>query len=226
MKIKPDIVVGGFAGRPKNSHLVMYVRGGEVLARAHVTPRNPNTTDQQASRGMQTAAARHWGTLTMAQFAAWDKYARRHFRGAKLTGYLLFRQVQYMRLAMGLPLCANAPTSPPPPAPLKATVMAPTDPAQFDIQITHSQRRITDYRLRVDITPATPSRGRKPRATDFRMIRHVGPESFLPLQASKTIVTIPGARYRIPAGARFGLRLTILNPDGVPGPTLTLDLIR
>ena len=78
-----------------------------------------------------------------------------------------------------------------------------------------------------------PSPGRKPRPAELRMIRHTGPDSFLPLQptgrrraVAGALYTIPSARFAIPTGARYGLRITILTHDAVPGPPFTADLIR
>ncbi|MBX7247105.1 MAG: hypothetical protein K1X53_16530 [Candidatus Sumerlaeaceae bacterium] len=226
MKIRTEPLVTGISGHLGSGTVVTYVRRGQVVARARTKPRNPRTSDQVTSRGMHKAAAQHWGTLAPPQFAAWKAYAARHFAADQRGAFLVYCQVQYARQAMGLPLGTDAPTAGPPPAPLAITVLPSANPADFRFRITHRRARVARFRVRFDLTPAMPSPGRTPRKNELRMIRHVGPDSFLPLQPTNSIYTIKGARFSIPPGARFGVRVTIVNPDGVPGPPLVADLFR
>lgn len=226
MKVKTSSPITGLAGHTKGSYLVSYERNGQIVARAWTKTPNPKAPDQLRARAFQAAAARHWGSITAADRAAWETHARKNYRRENLSGYLLFRRIQYLRQAMGLGLAAHPPTLPPPPAP-RAIIQEPaTDPAEFRFRIGHTISAVAGYTVRFDLTPAMPSPGRTPRQNEFRMIRHVAPESFLPLQPTGQLYTIPNARFRITPGQRYALKATILTPEAVPGRTRIEDFIR
>jgi hypothetical protein len=132
------------SGHLPDFSVTTFVRGRKVFARGHTKPKNPRTPDQLATRAFQTAANLHLRTVTPTQFAAWDAYARKHYRGTGLTGYLLFLRVQFLRQCMGLPLSADAPRVAPPPAAVAITQVGKGNGSGCPSQLPPCARRPPD----------------------------------------------------------------------------------
>lgn len=226
MKVDTHFPFTGLTGHVKDGGLTFYMRNGTLIARAIGTQKRKRTEDQLIAQDFHTKAGRYYRELTPPQVAAWDAYARVHHPGTKLTGQLVFLQVQFLRQCLGLSLSADAPSLGPPPGAIAVIAQGCQNSCEFCYGIRHGIQEPAGHFVRFDITKAMPSVARTPRATELRMIRHTGPDSFLPLERTGALYTIENARFAIPTGSRYGLRVTLITPEGVPGPAFTADLIR
>ncbi|MCX7625348.1 MAG: hypothetical protein N2Z21_03965, partial [Candidatus Sumerlaeaceae bacterium] len=64
------------------------------------------------------------------------------------------------------------------------------------------------------------------RSIEYRMIRHVGPESFFALLSPAGIYVIQSARFSVDHGQRFGARARIVSIEGVPSRPIEGDFLK
>ena len=90
--------------------LVVYFKGRcGYVARDHVPPANPRTSQQQAHRRKVRAVSDRWGTLSPEQQAAWRAavankyYVTKTGRRRRCSGYQFFRILNIRRADLGLP---------------------------------------------------------------------------------------------------------------------------
>lgn len=230
MQVLTGAPVTGLIGHSAGSPYTMSMRGRLCIARAFVSPANPQTADQVAVRSHLTAATRNWDTLSAAQRTAWDAYAAAHYpstAGKKpITGLALYVKVQSYRLAQGLALSSDAPTTEPPVAPSALTAGAATSDTEYVFTLTHDLSSVVGMKVLWEITAETASVARKPRDPDLRMIKHVAPDSFVAAAASGMATTIAGGRFAVGDGKRYGVRARFVSAEGVPGLAVKGDFIR
>jgi hypothetical protein len=229
MKIETSFPISSVSGRVGESDVVIVKRGNKCYARRYAPPRNPQSKDQVTVRRFLATATKTWGTLTPRQREGWERYATEFSQssvGGQLSAYNMFSKVQYYRQALGRPLLLDPPALPPPPAPAAIRIRPAGAPDEFRFQIDHAVVERSQYVVGFEITPAMPSPGRKPRSIEFRMIRHVGPESFLALLAPGATYVFSGARFPVDNGQRFGARARIVSVEGVPSRPVEGDFIK
>lgn len=222
MRVSTFYPVSGYRGRIGKSPMVYFMRGSDCFARAYVRPRDPKSARQVESRARMAELSRAWSTLSAARRLEWESYGRRWFPGQRSHGQNTFIKVSAFR-----PETHNeAPLQPPPPAITGATEEVSGAPDAFAFRIIHPVKDCTAWRVLVRTTPASPTLARAPRERDFRWVCGHGVASLAQLPASGGVLRISGALQPVPAGARYGVRLRLVSPEGVPGPEIALDLIR
>lgn len=229
MKIETSFPIAAVSGRVGESDVVIVKRGNKCYARRYAAPRNPQSRDQVAVRKFLANATKAWGALTPRQREGWEKYAELYsesIAGEKLSAYNMFSKIQYYRQALGHPLLLDPPTLPPPPAPTEIRLRPAGAPDEFRFQLEHSVIERAQYVVGFEITPPMPSPGRKPRSIEYRMIRHVGPESFFALLSPAGTYLIQGARFSVDQGQRFGVRARIISVEGVPSRPVEGDFLK
>ncbi len=229
MKIETSFPIASVSGRVGDSDVVIVKRGNKCYARRYTPPKNPQSQDQVTVRKFLATATKTWGTLTAKQRAMWEDFAQAYsetITGEQLTAYNMFSKIQYYRQALGQSLLLDPPSSPPPPAPTALKIRPAAAPNEFRFQIEHGIVERAHYVVGFEITPPMPSLGRKPRSIEFRMIRHVGPHSFLSLLAPSGIYVFSGARFSVEHGQRFGARARIVSIEGVPSRPIEGDFIK
>ncbi|MGB9691928.1 MAG: hypothetical protein ACPL7D_07140 [Candidatus Sumerlaeaceae bacterium] len=229
MKIKTSFPIAAVSGRMGDSDLVIVKRGDKCYARRYAAPKNPQSKDQVAVRRFLSNATKTWGSLTPIQREGWEKYAKEFSEaivGEILSAYNMFSKVQYYRQALGQPLLLDPPTLPPPLPPHGIKLRPAGAPDEFRFQLEHGIVERAHYVVGFEITPAMPSPGRKPRNIEFRMIRHVGPESFFALLAPTGTYIISGARFAVDHAQRFGVRARIVSFEGVPSRPVAGDFLK
>jgi hypothetical protein len=143
-----------------------------------------------------------------------------------MNGYNLYTKVQYYRQALEIGLMGDAPSQAPPRKPLALYQRIAADESEFRFQLDHRETKVAAGRVLFEITGPMPSPGRKPRPCDLRMIRDIGPKSFLPLAAKEDIYVIANARFQIGEGKRYGVRARILTGEGVPSLPVSGDFFK
>lgn len=233
MKIELASPVASMSGHTSNSQYVLVKRGKITYARAYSPPSNPQSRDQVLARKFLVTATKSWGSLSQLQRDSWDRYAAAHYMEEGPTGglfpksgYNVYSKVQYYRQAMDLGLMFDAPRHAPPAAPKQVLQEVAAEEAEFRFRLLHDQPEVVGSNVLFEITPAMPSPGRKPRHIELRMVRNVGPKSFLPLLLVEESYVIIGAQFSVAAAKRYGVRARIVSPDGVPSLPVSGDFIK
>ncbi|MBI5153705.1 hypothetical protein HZA57_00575 [Candidatus Poribacteria bacterium] len=68
----------------------------------------------------------------------------------------------------------------------------------------------------MELTPPLTSPARQPAPNDYRAAAGLSAVSCPPLLANALAYQIDGIRYPLDAGLRYGIRATIINPQGIP----------
>jgi hypothetical protein len=229
MKIETSFPIASVSGRVGESDVVIVKRGNKCYARRYAAPRNPQTKDQVTVRRFLANATKSWGALTPRQRQGWEEYAEKFsemIAGEKLSAYNMFSKIQYYRQALGYGLLVDPPVLPPPPSPTAIKLRPAGAPDEFRFQIEHQVVERSQYVVGFEITPPMPSPGRKPRSIEYRLIRHVGPDSFFALLAPSGTYVIKGARFSVDNGQRFGVRARIISVEGVPSRYVEGDFLK
>jgi hypothetical protein len=232
LKIELMSPVASMSGHTSNSQYVLVKRGKITYARAYSPPSNPQSRDQVLARKFLVTATKSWGSLTSAQRESWDRYASAHYVEEGPTGifpksgYNVYSKVQYYRQAMDLGLMFDAPRQAPPAAPRQVLQEVAAGEAEFRFRLLHDEPDVVGFHVLFEITPAMPSPGRKPRHIELRMVRNVGPNSFLPLLLLEESYVIVGAQFAVAAAKRYGVRARIITPDGVPSLPVSGDFLK
>lgn len=219
--------VGGRVGK----YSVYYRRFGKQLARRHTIPTDPRTDRQMLQRQWLSEVSREWHQLSAAQRQDWHDYTMRHWpdpndaNALAHSGKSLFTSVQLQRLAWGATISHAAPQQPPPGS--VYTLEGVPGPAQsFSFRVDHSQTDPAGCRLLLEMTPACTKLTNKPLEQWLTRAGATDPESFFLLDASGATYMLSNPRYQVLSGQRFGVRVTLLNADGVRGNSQRYDLIR
>jgi hypothetical protein len=102
----------------KRGVVVCYKSPYGQVSRQYVVPRDPHTEDQMVRRAAFGRARFLWRTLTQEQRLAWvrladGRYTRtRLLQSGRLSGYLLFVQINCNLAAIGLPMVMDPPAEP------------------------------------------------------------------------------------------------------------------
>jgi hypothetical protein len=177
---------------------VVYVNGryGQVV-RQYVTPRNPQTPDQQNNRSNFGTVARRWRALDPAQRTAWclasaDSYTvSRTGQRVALNGYNYFVRVNAARAHLGLSQFDLPPAVP---------SFSPNPVAE--LSITDTGGTLT-MKLRVPGQPGqyTLVQGAAPVSTGVRCVQHFPLLGLLPAPVDgwSDITALYVARYGVPS---------------------------
>lgn len=202
-------------------------KNGVVLSARPVRTATAATAQQAIVRGIFSVVSKAWQTASEAQRAAWEAYARAFFAqdrdgsGAGPSGQAVFVKANSYRQAAGLAVQLAAPTVPPPAAPTAVTVDGAGSEAELVITVEHGLAGApAGYRLFVEATAPLRSPARRPQPGDFRAAAGFGVDSLKPLLATGQAYTITPLRSPLNDGARFGLRVSIISPDGIPSAPL------
>lgn len=207
--------LGGFVFR--------HTKNGTVVANPPEVSTAPATIEQTLTRTYFSVATKQWKELTDGQRVDWQGYASAYFpkvkkgkKGPGPSGQAVYNKASWYRLAAGLSLPAAAPTEPRPVPASDAAVVAVSAQEEVSITVDHAITDVTGYRLFVEITPQMISPARQPQPAEFRSVNGIGAASLPVLQASGLTYNFTAIRYALPDGARFGVRLTVINPSGIP----------
>jgi hypothetical protein len=102
----------------KRGPVVSYRSPFGQVSRQYIVPRDPHTADQMARRAAFGRARFLWRTLSEEQHVAWARTASgrrtraRLQQSGRLSGYLLFVQINCNLAAIGLPMVMDPPAPP------------------------------------------------------------------------------------------------------------------
>jgi hypothetical protein len=159
----------------KDSVVYVNSRYGKVV-RQYVRPRDPRTLEQQRKRSNLVAVCKRWGTLTLAQRAAWriasanNTFVTETGRRGRLNCYNFFVSLNMRRADLDLPQFDLPPAEP---------VFSPNPVAE--LVITNMGGKIT-LKLRVPSPPAqyTLVQGAAPVRRGVRCVQHFPSLGLLP----------------------------------------------
>ncbi|MDX1970986.1 MAG: hypothetical protein SFY68_00505, partial [Candidatus Sumerlaeia bacterium] len=171
--------------------------------------------------------ATQWPTLTDAQREQWEAFATTAYprdkdgTGAGPNGQSVFNKLNWYRAVLGLSFLTSLPTGSLPAPLISVTTgeMGAEDELVFVVQ--HQARPGID-RLLIETTPPLPRGSLKPRDNDYRLVKGLNPTSFITVAAPGTEYRITEIRSPVPAGRRFGLRISVLTPEGMVSNPVSL----
>ena len=207
-------------------------KNGAIIADLPTKRTTAPSTEQFLVQAFFSTASKQWKNLTDAQRTSWSIYAGTYFpndkdgNGAGPTGQAVFLKAAWYQQASGLALPTDAPIEAPPAAPTGLTPLSNDDPLGISFQMTHSVTPTARHRVFVEITPALASAARHPQPQDYRSARGINVGSFPDLAASGSNYTVTGIRYPFAEGVRFGLRVTIISPDGIPSAAFSETVVK
>lgn len=221
-------------GTLRGEGYVYMKRRGRVQRRLLVEPSDPKTPLQLTRREAFGEAVHVWSSseLSDAQRAAWQGYALTHFwpgctwKTPALAGMNGFRRVHVVRLALGMGVMRDPPLAPPPPAAARIAQEPAPDATSFAFRLEHRYAALKGARLQVEITPAMPTLRRMPCENQYRWACQDSLACHPQLKESGGVYVVRGARYEVEAGRRYGTRVSLVSPQGVPGETLTDTFIK
>jgi hypothetical protein len=179
-----------------------------------------------------TNSSKEWGDLSDAQREAWGAYARAYFprdkdgTGAGPSGFAVFTKAAFYQQAAGLALPSAAPTVAPPAGASSLTLVPVDDEQVVTLRVAHPIVAVAGHRLFVELTAPITSPARRVQESDFRAAAGLNAASLPPLQASNADYVLGGLRFVYPEGSRFGARVRVISPLGVPGPVLSQTLVQ
>ena len=192
---------------------VVYVNGryGQIV-RQYVTPRNPQTPDQQRNRSHFGAVSSRWRALAPEQRIAWciaasDSYTvSRSGRRVALNGYNYFVRVNAARAHLGLSQFDLPPTVP---------SFSPNPVAELSIAKTGDTFTM---KLRVPSQPGQPIlvQGAGPVSAGVRCVQHFPLLGLLPAPVDgwSDITALYVARYGVPMVGTAVFIRTCQHTDG------------
>jgi hypothetical protein len=233
-------VTGGASGHPvaflqgafRKLDLIFYRRGQTQCVRPYRTPKQPDSLDQRTHRKWFRIAQQHWITISAIQREMWAGYANRNNRVFEYkdsytnNGRHLLREVQLTRQQLGLELSHDAPTVRPIRSHLQVFQHPVAQANTFTFQVVHNVPNPSGMLLYVEISPATDRPTIKPHPKSYRPIKGKNPNSYVPLQESGAVYTITSARFSIPDGERYGMRLRVIDTEYISGNFKVEDFIR
>ncbi len=215
------------------SSCVFRIRGGVIETYEARDLPNPDTSEQQLSRGAFRQSSAAWRALSAEEKLAWDRYARANvgwFVGRQtaepLTGLRVFHAAAGNLQILGLPILSEAPSQPPPEGLHKLELLPTGELDTLRLRVEHGLPG-DGYRVVVSMSPATLRPSRK---ADRRTGRHVcgwGAGSTASLPVSGGVVEFTGCRYSVEPGQRFGVWVRVVREsDGLGSVEMFLDVIR
>ena len=196
----------------KRGPVVSYRSPFGQVSRQYIVPRDPHTADQMARRAAFGHARFLWRTLSDEQHVAWARTANgrrtraRLQQSGRLSGYLLFVQINCNLAAIGLPMVMD------PPAPPKF----PDNPVG-QLLITNANGSV---RLQLNVS-GTPTRftivsASRPRSAGTTFVDHFTILGVLPdpEQGMSNITDLYLGKWPlVPVGSRVFIR-TVQQIDG------------
>ncbi len=229
-EVKLDFPLAGVSGRV-GKYYVYYRRFGKQLTRQHTVPTDPRTQRQLEQRQRMSEVSREWHQLSAAQRQGWQDYTIQHWpepdggKALARTGKSLFTSAQLQRLAWGGAISHAAPQQSPP-GPAYALEEVPGSAGSFSFRMDHSETDPAGCRLLLEMTPACTKLTNKPLEQWLTRAGTTDAESFFLLGTSGAAYVLSNPRYQVLPGQRFGVRVTLLNADGIRGKSQRYDLIR
>lgn len=217
MKIKTSFPVETMRGTPKGSGLTFFVLKAQQLARAFVTPFNPQSAEQIAIRSFINSASNAWENLSQANQNAWAAYATSI--SYPNSGQSLFVQCTVRRQIGTLAIVDTAPAVTPPVGPSNCSVE--DDGTNLYIRLTHGQGSPANYRAYIRLTNKMLTPARHPNRQQLRYAAGLTSASTPTLVASGNTMAIPkiDLRFALEFGDRIGVEATIVHTaSGIASP--------
>lgn len=222
MRVTFKFPVETLAGRTEPGGLVFSKwRTGIDVARRHVVPRNPQSTDQVLTRQAFTQSSQAYSLLTDEQRALWTTYAQA--KPLLTNGYSvvlpeinLFNKVNSLRILAGEGVSNTAPVDF-----CNWSVLGITS-ATWDeggptlsIIYTHNNADPSTELVMAEICPALPSAMVRPADNDYRMLCGAKSDSFKTVTASPQTAVFGSPRFATwQEGDYAWIRLTPISKDG------------
>lgn len=233
MKIDTVTYIRALRGTYKTTDLVMQEYEGETVARAKVTPENPQTADQVKIRSCVTVATRSWHNTTEAQRDAWGTYSEKYDpdadsdKSVKSLALRSFIRANIVRQILGLPLVLDPPSLGPPGMPTAVRQLGAQSPDSIGLEVDHTETDTAGLMLLVRASDAMNSTACTPTPEDMRYVCGVGTNSFKPLGVSGAPVEFNPTKYVVNNGERYGVSVQIVRTaDGSVSAPLYGDFIK
>lgn len=185
---------------------------GIQTARARVAPTNPRTRAQLDARAKLTALSRSWGTISQANAALWNAYAKNLTLTDSLgqsynpSGINAFVRVNNLRwLVYGTSTPNVTPPATTPGAQVASIVQeAGASPGSIDVSFDFSGTPAALSRVQIMVTGGSNSPNRSPAASEYRYNKFA--------LASVGAVEVPG----LTPGAWYGIAIRYIDLAGQP----------
>lgn len=229
--VELDSTFASVCGSSHVTNETFYMRQNKCIRRRLVMPVDAKSPLQMDRRQCMGQISRQWGVLSEEQRLSWIDYARTRLwpEGRRtspfLTGMNAFECVHATRLRIGLGYACQAPSDYPPPLPISISQEPTSSDDSFAFRVEHPLGAPSGYLL-FELSWAMPTLRRKPRKHEIRWACEDPRGCVLPMGASGTLYTITGARYPVAEGRLYGVRVSLISLEGVPGPKLTRMFIK
>lgn len=219
MKVHCSFPTRGMVGTVADASLVFWMLGMQCLARARITPDNPQSVDQLAVRSFLSASSKAWKTASDVKRIAWENWAEANIdnTGANPSGNLVrgvdaFCDCNFWRQTLGLAIVTDAPTVARPPSVSALVVASPSVSNAISFTPTHTiaAGSLSLYKLAIRCTPAMLTMGRVPTTNDLRFAKHIAAASCPTLTASGANVLLSGIQFTIPTTKKYGCSVQIV----------------
>lgn len=219
MKVHTSFPTRGMIGTVADSQLVFWMIGLQCLARARITPDNPQSVDQLAVRSFLSASSKAWKTASNAKRTAWEAWAEANAdnvgpnpSGNLVRGIDAFCDCNFWRQTLGLAIVTDAPTVARPPSVSALVAGSPSvaDAICFTPTHTIAAGSLSLYKLAIRCTPAMTTMGRVPTENNLRFAKHIAAASCPTLTASGASVLLSGIQFTIPTTKKYGLSVQIV----------------
>lgn len=219
MKYAPGLMVGQLSGST-GSTTASHNRFGSYF-RSRVIPVNPNSSSQQAVRGLFGGFSQAWRTLTESQRDGWASLAENVPRvdslgvSYVLTGAQLYIGTNQLRDAVGDASIATAPALDSPPVVTSMTLTA-TGPATLSIAYTATGGAATNnFIIRAS---ATRSAGRTfVKRSELKQIQVVAGNVATPISILAAYEALFGATWATQVGMEIVVEMFPVSENGLPG---------
>ena len=189
-------------------------------------PAQPQSSEHVLSRSYLTAAAQAFGSLSVAERAAWETYANLNIKSHMGLSYSLYAinayiQVNCYRQINGQAISDVAPTSLAGfSASLIATLGYVVGTTTYSFDVTHNGTNGVGFWV-VSQTPVLASAQRAARPSDYRLIDSVAAASIVAVVTSPQTISITTPKY-VPSDTDWqAVRVIPLNDEYAPGTETT-----
>lgn len=189
--------------------------------RSRVIPVNPNSSSQQAVRGLFGGFSQAWRTLTESQRSGWASLAENVPRvdalgvAYVLTGAQLYNGTNLLRDAVGDASIADAPALDSPPV-LTSVVLTATGPATLSLAYTATGGAAgNNFIIRAS---ATRSAGKTyVRRSELKQIQVVAGNVATPISILAAYEALFGANWATQTGMEIVVEMFPVSANGLPG---------
>jgi len=185
---------------------------GIQTARARVAPTNPRTSAQLAARAKLTALSRSWGTLSKANAALWNAYAKnltltdslgQNYNPSGINAYVRVNNLLWLVYGTATP--KSTPPATAPTAQVSSTSkQTGGGSGELEVGFSFSGTPAALSRVQIMITAGSNSPNRQPAASEYRYHGYA--------LASTGDVTITG----LTPDAWYGVAIRYIDPHGQP----------